>query len=188
MKSKKRLYVDMDGTLAVFNNNIDKIERLYEKGYFLNLEPIYNVLNAIKEIKKNNFDIEVNILSSVLSDSKYALKEKNEWLDKYLPEIDKDHRLFPPCGANKRKYVIGGVSKNDYLLDDYTHNLSLWQPPGEGIKILNGINHTKKTWKNNCINFEKTSEKIAQDIKKIIYSNTIIIDKKPQKKHRELSL
>ena len=35
---KPRLFVDMDGTLAVFNR-IDKLETLYERGYFADLTP-----------------------------------------------------------------------------------------------------------------------------------------------------
>ena len=34
---KNRLFVDMDGTLAVFKT-VDTMETLYEKGYFKNLQ------------------------------------------------------------------------------------------------------------------------------------------------------
>lgn len=97
----KRLFIDMDGTLATFNQ-IDKIESLYEEGYFYNLKPYENVIKAVKDIIKENKEIDVYILSAYLSDSDYALKEKNAWLDKYLPEITKEKRLFLPCGENKK--------------------------------------------------------------------------------------
>ena len=77
---KQRLFVDMDGTLAEFKP-VDTLEVLYEKDYFLNLKPNENVLGAIKQLIAKN-DIDVYILSAYLSDSRYALYEKNAWLDK----------------------------------------------------------------------------------------------------------
>ncbi|MEE0514051.1 MAG: hypothetical protein UC961_00130, partial [Emergencia sp.] len=65
-----RLFVDMDGTLAVFTP-VDTLETLYEKGYFAKLEPHTEVLEGLKIFIKENPEIEVNILSSVLDDSKY---------------------------------------------------------------------------------------------------------------------
>jgi len=44
----KRLFVDMDGTLAVFTP-VNQLETLYQEGYFANLKPIDNVVGAIKQ-------------------------------------------------------------------------------------------------------------------------------------------
>lgn len=175
---KKRLFVDIDGTLAVFKP-VDTLETLYEEGYFLNLPPHENVIDAVKNIMKDNSDIEVFIMSSVLTDSKYALAEKNAWIDKYLPEIDKAHRVFPPCGEDKKAYIPDGVRETDFLLDDYTHNLTLWQPPARGIKLLNGINHTKETWQYDRLDYNKTGEMLAENIVSIIQNGEIIKDKSP---------
>jgi|GEM_PF-721510 len=172
---KKRLFVDMDGTVAVFKQ-VDTLETLYEQGYFLNLEPHTQVIDAMKKIIKESLDIEVFILSSVLADSRYALEEKNQWLDKYLPEIDMEHRIFPPCGVSKRDHIQGGIDENDWLLDDYTYNLNQWQPPGRGIKLLNGINHTKGTWKHEMVSHDKESLEIAESIVDII-QNSAFLDK-----------
>jgi len=174
---KPRLFVDMDGTIAVFKK-VDALEALYEKGYFLNLEPIRNVLNAVR-ILCGSPDVEVCILSSVLSDSEYALKEKNAWLDRYLPGIDAAHRIFPPCGADKKNYIPDGVRANDYLLDDYTNNLILWQPPARGIKLLNGINHTNGTWLHDRIRFDKRPEEIAGNILDIMAGKEQLRDARP---------
>lgn len=164
---KPRLLVDMDGTLAQFRR-VDTLETLYEEGYFRNLPPLQNVVDAVKEILRNHPDTEVYIMSAVLSDSRYALKEKNEWLDQYLPEIDMDHRIFPPVGANKLDYVPDGVRSTDFLLDDYTHNLTLWEPPARGIKLLNGINHTNGTWKGSMLRYDKAPAELAQSIAEIM--------------------
>jgi len=164
---KKHLLVDMDGTLAKFVP-VDTLEKLYEPGYFANLEPLINVLSAIKLVIKEHPEVEVSVLSSVLSDSPYAINDKNSWLDKYLPEVDKSHRYYPSCGTEKKNAIPGGISSNHYLLDDYTKNLTSWEPPAIGIKLLNGINHTNRTWQRNRISAFKNPEEIAENIIKIM--------------------
>lgn len=157
----KRFFVDMDGTLAEFKY-VNTIETLYEPGYFRNLLPQTHVVKAIKDLVAFDFRVflleqaEVYILSSVLSDSQTALQEKNEWLDEHLPEIDKEHRLFSPCGKDKAVFLKENgfeLSPEDCLIDDYTKNLISWQEyGGTGIKLLNGINHTHGTWKGSMLN------------------------------------
>ena len=84
MGEKPRLFVDMDGTLALFQE-IDTIETLFEEGYFKNLPPQVAVVNAVNTfLEQSDPEVDVYILSSYLTDSDYALKEKNEWLDRYL--------------------------------------------------------------------------------------------------------
>jgi len=138
----------MDGTLAKWNFVSD--EQLYEKDYFRNLEPHKNIIEAAKQLM--NEGQEVYILSCYLADSEYALKEKNDWLDKYLPEINTNHRLFVPYGMPKTEFFetvkMTPITYNDYLIDDYTKNLEEWSKiGGTGIKYLNGINNTYGTWK-----------------------------------------
>lgn len=174
---KQRLFVDMDGTLAVFKP-VDEMETLYEQGYFLNLTPHENVVDAIKEIATNHPEIEVNILSAYLTDSKYALKEKNEWLDRYLPEVDRDHRVFVPCGTDKKEGIREGVRKNDFLLDDYTKNLNEWQPPARGIKLLNGINHTRGTWEHDRLRHDRESSSLAAAIISVMRDEKQIFDER----------
>lgn len=164
---KKRLFVDMDGTLAEFKP-VDTLEKLYEKGYFANLKPQMAVVGAVRFIMQECPDIEVHILSAVLSDSKYALQEKNAWLDQYLPEMDAEHRLFLPCGTDKKEVISGGVTQNDFLLDDYTVNLNSWESPAKGIKLLNGINHTNGTWQKAMVSWNRMPETLAAEIAEIV--------------------
>lgn len=173
-----RLFVDMDGTLNVFRN-INTFELLMEENYFASLTPQTTVIDAVKNILRNNKDVEVYVLSAVLSDHKTALKEKNEWLDKYLPEIDAEHRIFPPCGKDKKDYVPGGIREDDCLLDDYSKNLCLWCPPGRGIKLLNGVNGKNEKWGLSRLSLGKSGMQLANDIVKIM-SGDIIKDKNPR--------
>lgn len=167
---KQRLFVDMDGTLAEFKA-VDTLETLYEKDYFLNLRPNENVLGAVKQIISGNKDIDVYVLSAYLSDSKYALKEKNAWLDKYLPELPQEKRLFVPCGTDKSIVVPGRIKPNDYLLDDYTKNLNEWEPPARGIKLINGINHTNGTWEGDRIQFTHSPEELSKMITGVMHGD-----------------
>lgn len=169
---KKHLLVDIDGTLAEFKP-VDTLETLYEPGYFYNLKPVDNVIEAVKIIIKERPDVEVSVLSSVLSDSPYAIDEKNAWVDKHLPEVDRNHRYYPPCGTDKKDAIPGEVGKNHFLLDDYTKNLKSWEPPAIGIKLLNGINHTNETWQNNRISAAKSPEELANSILTVIDGGAI---------------
>lgn len=179
--NKLRLFVDIDGTLARFEK-VDTLERLYEKGYFENLEPQWGVIEAIKIIKETEPAIEVFSLSSRFRDSIYALEEKNIWEDRYIPQIDRGHRLFPFCGENKVDALetVGGFQKNDYLLDDYTLNLNDWPIKENAILLLNGINHTHKSWQGNKIRFDKAPYLIASNILGIMKNKLLIQDERPQ--------
>ena len=145
-----RLFVDMDGTLAQWMN-VDQSE-IYKKGYFLNLPPHQEVVDAINRIKEDNF-IEVYILSCYLTDSRFAYNEKQKWVEKYLPGVQ---CIFVPGGFNKADAVENftgkSVTESDILLDDYSKNLHEWKTAGgTAVKLLNGINHTKGTWKEEMI-------------------------------------
>lgn len=175
----QRLFVDIDGTLAVFTP-VNELERLYEPGFFGNLKPIDTVVRAIKQVIRRHPEIEVNSLSAYLTDSPYALSEKNAWLDQFLPEIDQTHRIFLPCGTNKKDFIEGGIQPGDYLIDDYTQNLLNWLPEN-GIKLLNGINHTHGTWRYSRLRFDKSPEELASNIVEIIQHGSMIMDEVPLK-------
>lgn len=175
--NKQRLFVDMDGTLAVFTP-VDELETLYQKGYFRNLAPHKNVVESVRHIINNHPEIEVRILSAYLTDSQYALQEKNEWLDEHLPEIDQAHRIFCPCGSDKKEWIPGGIREDDHLLDDYTKNLNDWEPPARGIKLLNAINHTRGSWQNDRIRYDRTPESLANGIVDIMQGKQRIFDDK----------
>ena len=53
-------------------------------------------------------------------------------------------------------------------MDDYTKNLSEWEPPAKGIKLINGINHTNGTWQGDKIQFTHSPEEISNMISSVM--------------------
>lgn len=176
--SGNRLFVDLDGTCAVWQAVAE--EQLFEKGYYRNLAEYENVVAAVNHIVSNNPEVEVFVLSKYLTNSKYALQEKDEWVSEHLPGIDKEHRIFVPYEMDKRDMIPEQLKETDYLLDDYTKNFENWQPPAHGIKLLNGINHTKATWQDNRISLLREPRDLADAIIRVIENNEQIMDVPPQ--------
>lgn len=159
----KRIFIDMDGTLAEWKN-ISSNEELYKKGYYESLKPNKYLLEETKKLIKEGKD--VYILSSFLSDSNYALNEKNLWLNKHLPELPISKRIFVPYGDIKYKYLPSKITSFDYLIDDHTKNLLDWKDAGgTAIKFLNGINHIKGVWQGLLL---KEDENISKNIEIIL--------------------
>lgn len=161
MEKNLRLFVDMDGTLAEFQK-VSAMEELYERGYFAQLPPQQNVVDAVRLLVHTTTPVDVFILSSVLFDSRFAMNEKNGWLNKHLPEIDRAHRIFLPCGESKAGYVPGMLREGDCLLDDYTKNLEDWsRAGGRGVKLLNGINHTRGSWNGSRLSSDRNPAQLV---------------------------
>lgn len=139
---RPRLFVDMDGTLARFHDEVKYLERMYEPGFFRDLQPFRGAVETIKEYMRQYPDAEVFILSSAIpGNPPGCVQQKQAWLDKYLPEIDHEHRLFPEMGTDKSAVIPGGIRATDVLLDDYNKNLEEWrQAGGVSIKFVNNIN------------------------------------------------
>lgn len=140
--AKKRLLVDMDGTLARFHDQANYLERMFEKDFFRELEPFANMVEGVRQFMQDHPDVEVFIVSArVIGEPPYCEVEKNAWLDRYLPEIDREHRIFTDIGHSKAEYLPGGATKDDYLLDDYNKGLNLFMyDGGNAIKCHNNIN------------------------------------------------
>ena len=98
MTDKIRIFVDMDGTLARFHDENLYLERMFEKGFFAGLKPFDNAVEAIKHIIDNHPNVDVYVLSATIT-TPYCLAEKNAWLDKYLPNVDNEHRILMESSA-----------------------------------------------------------------------------------------
>ncbi len=142
LPERTRLFVDMDGTLARFHDEVQYLERMYEPDFFRNLKPFQSAVETIQTYIREHPDAEVFILSSVVpGEPPGCARQKNDWLDKHLPEIDRAHRLFPEIGTPKNLAIPGGIRPGDVLIDDYNKNLVEWQQAGGlGVKFVNNIN------------------------------------------------
>lgn len=142
----KKIFLDLDGTLAKFNvkNALQRFDK--EIGFFAKLGA-YKGIEEINEMAKQG---NVYIISA--SPNEQADKDKMTWIEKYLNNIPKANRLICRVGENKAEYLKTKgiqIDKNCYLLDDYTKNLTEWETVGGvGIKRITKVadNSTKK-WK-----------------------------------------
>lgn len=137
--AKKRVYIDMDGVLCEYRK--DATTEDYESdGYFTGLAPRRDMVSAVEYLISSG-EADVFVLSSVIPGRQLqATAEKNDWLNRHLPVIDGDHRIFPLCGTDKAK-AVKGIGSGDILFDDYSANLVLWHAAGgKAVKILNEVN------------------------------------------------
>jgi 5'(3')-deoxyribonucleotidase len=114
----------MDGVLARYLFD-EPYEALFRKNYFKRLPPQTCFIEAIKILYNKGYD--VRILSAYLEDSKYALKEKKEWLREWLPTIPEEQWMLMKVGVSKGDYLN---EPGDILIDDYGVNCKQWEEVG----------------------------------------------------------
>lgn len=143
----KKVFLDLDGTLAKFNvrNALERFDK--EVGFFAKLGA-YKGIEVVNELAKTN---QLFIVSA--SPNEQADKDKMIWIQKYLPNVSIDNITLCRIGQNKaqiieEKYSIK-IDNNCYLLDDYTKNLNEWESfGGLGIKRLTSVaDNSRKLWK-----------------------------------------
>lgn len=160
MKTKTIYYVDMDGTIARFYDEMNYLEKMYEKGFFRGLAAFQNVVEAIQDLVKNGE--EVHVLTSVI-ESDYCKSEKDQWLDEYLPCIPKENRHYVGYGISKAHCGII-VDENAILLDDYNKNLEEWRRAGgTAVKLINNVNNLGRIgplWNGYSIRYDEPHQHI----------------------------
>lgn len=95
-----------------------------------------------------------------------------------MPNINPKNFLFTKVGESKAQKIALSVDNIEnhinILLDDYTLNLELWENNDHknmiGIKFLNGMNDTTKSWQGYKIKTFKQLEKIIQKL--AMYGNS----------------
>lgn len=166
----KNLFVDMDGTTAQFYEEENCLERMFETGYFSNLKPYESCVAAINELAKNE-NVKITVLSACITPQSRI--EKAEWCEKYFGK--QIGTMFCDVGVSKAEHVekVFGrkLTKDDFLLDDYSMLLADWeQHGGSGIKFRNEINGrgTNGTnYKGPQVFYNSTREELVYDILEI---------------------
>jgi hypothetical protein len=121
-----KIYIDMDGTIV---ENIYDLEKSFlKRGGYIKKRPIKPIIDVINIIKDNYKEMEVNILSCAMTND--MVKEKNEWLDIHMPNINIENRIFlvnengdfteDTIRFVKSEYIKANLHENDIaiLIDD----------------------------------------------------------------------
>ncbi|MBR3889953.1 hypothetical protein IKJ53_05500 [bacterium] len=134
----KKIFLDLDGTVAKFNvrNALKRFDN--EIGFFAKLGA-YKGIESINELAKSGI---IYIISA--SPNAQADNDKMIWINKYLPNVPQENITMCRLGENKAKIIENkysmSISQECYLLDDYTKNLQEWVANGgTGIKRLTSV-------------------------------------------------
>ena len=106
-----KLFLDMDGTVVEFIFDLDN--SFNKKGGYIMKRPIRPIVEKIKEINHYYPSIEIYILSC--SSSKDMTREKNEWLDIYMPFIDKKNRIIIEENDVKHDNAYSNTIKTKFI-------------------------------------------------------------------------
>lgn len=143
----KKIFLDLDGTLAKFNVKNALQRFATEEGFFERLGAYKNIEEINEMAKEGN----VYIISA--SPNVQADNDKMKWIQKYLFNIPIANIVICRVGENKAEIIKSQlnimIDKTTVLLDDYTKNLTEWENAGGvGIKRLTKVadNSTGK-WK-----------------------------------------
>ena len=175
---KKRLFVDMDGTVARFYEDNLCLEKMYEAEFFSKLMPYQSMVEAVKRLIADYADkVEVTILSAVpvaagSAAEKRAECEKRNWVRDNIGYV---FELYCKVGESKADIVkqsLGRISGRDFLLDDYSGNLFAWQNAG-GYPIkfrneLNGKGTNGYNFTGDCVYYTQTADEIVSSLLKIM--------------------
>lgn len=141
----RKIFLDLDGTLAKFNVRGALARFDNEIGFFAKLGA-YKGIEYINALAKSGVLYIISASPNAQADS-----DKMAWINKYLPNMPQTNITLCRLGENKAKIIEEKYSiqidKNCYLLDDYTKNLTEWETVGGvGIKRLTSVadNSTKK--------------------------------------------
>lgn len=176
--AKPRYFFDMDGVLFKLDNTLTSLEPLYEEGYFKNLPTHRLAVRCLQEMLIQDPE-QVYILSHYI-DSPFAEQEKREVLQELFPSLDMHNVILVPYGESKTDYVPIRIKENDFLVDDYNHNLECWRDAGGyAIKFVNAINDRHGSW---------IGSKVEYDDPELNRSLNHIFENAPMSKPLEMTL
>jgi 5'(3')-deoxyribonucleotidase len=120
----KGYYFDMDGVIANFHKEPYKYVNAIDTEWIANLEPFMDNINLmLKLIARGE---QVYIISKAASES--AKRGKYMWLEKYLPELPKEHIFIIVGNGKKYEYI---QTEQAILIDDDIKNCKQWDKASE---------------------------------------------------------
>lgn len=169
----RRFYFDMDGTIARFYENPGCLENHFSDGFFFELRPYENMLEAINMLSRRS-DVHLGILSAVSHNS--MADDKRRWVRKYLPNQAYLPVFISETGKSKAEYIQtlrdAPLTKDDVLIDDYSGNLESWEAAGgtavKCINELNGRGWNGTNFSGNMLSCEDSPETIVDAIKRML--------------------
>ena len=105
------IYLDMDGTIVEFL--LDNDNNFLKDGEYLKKKPISPILDIMKKIKEKYPLIKFKILSC--AGTNQMKKEKNEWIDKYIPCICNEDRIIFSKFLNFYQISNIIINKHNYI-------------------------------------------------------------------------
>lgn len=113
----KKVYLDMDGTIANLYNNANWLQRLRneDKTIFLECAPMTTEEDLFKIFPQDQFEIVILTMTPMNCSVEYhnqVIEQKCQWLAKYFPNIKR--KIFKKYGHNKNLKN----SANAILVDD----------------------------------------------------------------------
>ena len=120
MKQVRKIYLDMDGTIADLYGQAEWLEKLRseDENVFKDCEPLITETKLLSELHLafgNNIQVVILSMTPKGATKEYCeqvIDQKNEWLDTYFPTLTK--RIYKPYGHNKNLKN----SRNTILIDD----------------------------------------------------------------------
>lgn len=100
----KKVYLDMDGTIANLYESANWLQRLRneDKTIFLECAPMTTEKDLFTIFPKNQFEIIILTMTPMNCTNEYhkqVIEQKCQWLEKYFPNIKK--KIFKKYGHNK---------------------------------------------------------------------------------------
>lgn len=124
----KNIFMDMDGVLASYQvlKSLDGKLDFVNGERFLHLPPVQPIIDKVKILYEKGHNI--YILSAI--PNCFAYKEKNIWLDKHTPFIDRKDRFFVNSGRHKAEMLRDlahylKLRKRDITMVEDTHETLL---------------------------------------------------------------
>jgi 5'(3')-deoxyribonucleotidase len=137
----KKIFFDMDGTIADLYNEENWLSRLQneQKGLFRNLKLMHDknkLTKVFNDLIELGFEIEVITWTPKNASQDYVKiveEEKKEWIQEHFPIIKNIHCLAYGVPKQKAKYK---KAKLEILVDDNLEVVEMWNTPKQRKSII----------------------------------------------------